>query len=1574
MSPKDFEPLLGSGISLDTQTLTYTRTGTGLDFLVDQALKDPGLNQWASDADIKAGAQAAADLNAMIVKAIKATGAANDGTFTGADIHLMSDWIYKNNFAEFKKLHGDDEKNVETGFHLIQNDGAKLHIFGDNLINQVADSIYHIGFKTSANRLVNEDGDANARVEKVAYWLNQLMASDLSSGMLANASVTPMTQATTGTGLDQLVDIITSDEGLDRNIFAKDINDGAAAADAMNVIIIEGIKALGIANNGSFDASDVRDLSDWIVANHKAAWIKAHGDDANNVETGFHLVQNDGANTRAYSFNAVNTVADGIYHLGFGYKNGALINEDGDANASLNNVAHWLNQLLANELKGNTLKNNSVDPYPTGTTGTGLDAVVDAIVTDPGLARNYGTDALADIARDVDSLNKILVQAVTATNAFSDGSVDATDIQAIGQWIKSNALGQWKSLRGDDDAGTGVMGLVWSGGVSQIAGVNAMNSFAKAAYSLGFDQRWGGIIDEDNDWVGTSDHLAAALNIVLGPDFGASTNATTPGVTPATRSGTGLDTILDWIETDPGLINQISTADISTGSAAAAAMNQIVIDAIKATGVGNDALLDASDVYELADWIEANRKAEWLKHHGDDANKVETAFHLVQGDGAVQVAFGRNAVNTIADAIYHLGFGYKNDRLINEDGNANERVEAVAYWLNSLLANDLQSGALSNGGPAVTVTGSTGTGLDQLVQIIMDDNGLNRKLPNSEQDTGAKAADAMNDIIIQSIKATGIGNNGQITVSDVKVLSDYIKANHYQAWKTAHGDDAKNVETGFHKVQGDGGQTRLFGHAAVDTVADGIYHLGFGYKNGALINEDGNGNASLSDVAGWLEGLLSAELKDGSLSNPNQNPYVSGTTGTGLDVLVDMVTRDVGLSAKFKTDEIAQSAAAADAMNALLIKGIKATGIANDGQITVMDIIDLDTWMGRNYDAQHRQLNGNNGWDPIEVWASASPLFGANGVDEVADAIYSIGFGTKWGNSLFDENGNWTETLDNTAAWLSGLLAQDLASGALYSAANGYTNPASFSSDIVVSPADVLADGAIGALDVNHVSGLALKEGTVTFSFKLTNLPTNGKSMTLFSKDARDFGSGGHTKIYIDKDEIWVRMQSKTKSEWYKAKMDAPLQTGTTYDLALVFGSSGLKLYVDGKTAINEPTMTQDWARNTEDLVFGGSGDWRNSEHPDRLHSILDGKLTNAAIYDRALHPGEVAGLHGINTDVTGNGTTPVTPTPVDPGTSNPTPVDPTPVDPTPVDPTPVDPNPVTPTTPVNGLTLTGDDGSNKLTGGSSDDLIQAEGGNDKIDGGAGDDTIEAGAGSDFVRGGTGADTFRFGIGDGDIKIYDWEGGIDKISLTGGLKFSDLAQSTMTFNGITTVIYTTYSGERLMFRDQNPTDFDAGDFGEQSSSTSDQSGSNSGQTGGSATGSGTHQASDYDTQLTGGSGSDRQHGTSGRDWIESGGGNDKIDGKAGDDYIIAGQGSDFVRGGTGADIFQFAQGDGDIKIFDWEDGLDKIHLAGGLDFSDLTQSTTSYKGITTVVFSTDAGDRLMLRDEVASDLNAGDFI
>jgi Ca2+-binding RTX toxin-like protein len=59
--------------------------------------------------------------------------------------------------------------------------------------------------------------------------------------------------------------------------------------------------------------------------------------------SGYHYVQNNGATTDFFGRNLVDTVGDGIYHLGFEIRDGHFLNEDGDPNASLFDVATWLN-------------------------------------------------------------------------------------------------------------------------------------------------------------------------------------------------------------------------------------------------------------------------------------------------------------------------------------------------------------------------------------------------------------------------------------------------------------------------------------------------------------------------------------------------------------------------------------------------------------------------------------------------------------------------------------------------------------------------------------------------------------------------------------------------------------------------------------------------------------------------------------------------------------------------------------------------------------------------------------------------------------------------------------------------------------------------------------------------------------------------------------------------------------------------------------------------------------------------------------------------------------------------------
>lgn len=88
--------------------------------------------------------------------------------------------------------------------------------------------------------------------------------------------------------------------------------------------------------------------------------------------------------------------------------------------------------------------------------------------------------------------------------------------------------------------------------------------------------------------------------------------------------------------------------------------------------------------------------------------------------------------------------------------------------------------------------------------------------------------------------------------------------------------------------------------------------------------------------------------------------------------------------------------------------------------------------------------------------------------------------------------------------------------------------------------------------------------------------------------------------------------------------------------------------------------------------------------------------------------------------------------------------------------------------------TIDGGAGNDTITGGAGDDIIMGGAGNDRINAGAGNDRIHGGTGSDTIHGGAGADIFVMNPGDGKSVIKDFEDGIDRIEIGGGLEFDDL--------------------------------------------------------------------------------------------------------------------------------------------------------------------------------------------------------
>ena len=465
--------------------------------------------------------------------------------------------------------------------------------------------------------------------------------------------------------------------------------------------------------------------------------------------------------------------------------------------------------------------------------------------------------------------------------------------------------------------------------------------------------------------------------------------------TSYSTTGTGLDQLVDTLSTDFGLAGRISQPDLVGGLKAADAMNAIIVEAVgvlQQAGGAPGGIFSADDVRALNTYIREHYQDKWAALHGDDEGKVETGYHLVQNDGASEHYRGSNLANTVADGIYHLGFEIQGDTLLNEDGNANASVQQVAEWLTQFYKDH----------------STTGTGLDRMTDMVMADAGLDRKISDADIAAGADASNGMAQIIAEAITQTGAANDGNISTDDVRALNSYILANYQQEWAALHGDDENGEETGFHLVQNDGACTRMFGQNFVNTVLDGVNHLGFRIQGDNLLNEDGNANANIADVADWLNYF-----------------YVDqSTTGTGLDFLVDAVKSDRGLSKNTNAGDINDGATAANDLNTLIIEAIEKQGLADDGIIDVGDVIAINEYLRANHLAEWTALHGDDenceetGFHLVQNDGGSIKWRGDALIDTVADGLYHLGFEIQ-GDNVLNEDGDANANLGDLATWLN---------------------------------------------------------------------------------------------------------------------------------------------------------------------------------------------------------------------------------------------------------------------------------------------------------------------------------------------------------------------------------------------------------------------------------------------------------------------------------------------------------------------------------------------------------------------------
>ncbi len=1065
-------------------------TGTGLDRAIDLIANDYGLNMSTSGTAIREGAAAADAMNGMIVQAIKTLGLANDGEITTSDIYSLNTYLHTNALSKFSGLYGTQTNGGATGFEKVAGEGAVARLFGEAGVDTVLRGIYDMAFDIKDGHFVTPTNYWGPGVDDVAHWLNTLLAPDLAAGTLKNAKADPQAHGTTGTGLDMIDERLLDDIGLNHRISQKQINDAAVSADGMAKIMLEAIKATGVADDNKLDVMDMVDLNHWIIANKQVEWGVLHGNDTGAFESGLHYAQGDGGRDYIYGDLSVDTVADGIYHIGFAISGDRFENEDGNANQTIADTSDWISLLLAKDLASGSLHSNHAAVDPNSLKADVVFSRGPAVVDDgtkgavdlgalPATSVAEGTITLDFTANHPDDGHThVLFSKDGNSNADGDMTAYISDGELYvllqdgshDYWIKADGVtiegGRQYSLAvtfGPDGLG------VFLDGKRVAANVDATSGLGPNTRSL---EIGAGTWNRDANHLNQIDsHLDGKVSnftiydrvldnfelraVNQSGDLPAQWlgTAAVEGDQPGVRAGTGLtgevfdrgtsfDSINDLIaQAATKAANYHLTASSVNfgGHKEVATLNQFLDGKATLTDGGGDTAMNTIGLH-LKGYIWLDAGSHLVNVRSDDGFLLKLG-----GDELSSFAGNRGFTGTsktidipkaglyAVDLYYFDNTGNEGLRLeLDGDPVSADRLYAsIDDYKAALAAN----GAMPAGGlPKVYdgPAGTTGTGLDQLIQVIGEDVGLANNLSSAQIREGAAAADKLNHIILDAIKATGAMDDGHITVAETYDISAYIKANNLTAFTAAHGADKNMIETGFHLVAGNHSASYLFGQDAVNAVMEGIYDIGFDTKWDRFVDENGNANQRVESVTYWLNELL------GTTALPAPGPAYSPFVGSAA---VPNVTVTQGLNVKL----------AAEAKN-LTLAGVAVNGAGNAGDNTITGNGQANLLEGG---AGNDTLIGGSGNDLLMGGVGKDTMIGgkgddtywidnpgdvvkedagpSNGIDTVHimnSSIPSYTIGSNVENVIVDTGASTTVTGNTLANVITGGTGNDTLSGA----------------------------------------------------------------------------------------------------------------------------------------------------------------------------------------------------------------------------------------------------------------------------------------------------------------------------------------------------------------------------------------------------------------------------------------------------------------------------------------------------------------------------------------------------------------
>ncbi|RDD62279.1 Ig-like domain-containing protein [Ferruginivarius sediminum] len=201
------------------------------------------------------------------------------------------------------------------------------------------------------------------------------------------------------------------------------------------------------------------------------------------------------------------------------------------------------------------------------------------------------------------------------------------------------------------------------------------------------------------------------------------------------------------------------------------------------------------------------------------------------------------------------------------------------------------------------------------------------------------------------------------------------------------------------------------------------------------------------------------------------------------------------------------------------------------------------------------------------------------------------------------------------------------------------TEPAGGDSSAVLEETGLTFDGSKrSAVVLDHDPTYELPNGTLELAF---TADTVSGRQGLFSKDSKGNDDGGHLTVLIENGDLVARLQSDGSVNVPALTATNAITAGQTHHVAITFGDTGLKLYVDGELA-GEASYTGGIAPNLEPIVIGAN-QWASGDNvADKIQDAFDGRIDTVALHGEAMTADEIATLAGGGTVSEPSNTAPV--------------------------------------------------------------------------------------------------------------------------------------------------------------------------------------------------------------------------------------------------------------------------------------------------------------------------------------------